>query len=201
MSKSKHLLAQFCFRNQKRLLGNAVQPRYATTLKRISPFRVTLQALCGTKKKLPFSPQNSLGAFLWSEAASDLESALSARVFLGICWHFKILQADAGFAAQMTGENMFSQPFFCLIFSCSKTSLICSSNSSPPTACISWFSEELGKSSLPQGLGLSKAPPLLQFPAQTRQAAAASLQLPRVHHAFQGEKPRLATDPLAPSGA
>ena len=63
------------------------------------------------------------------------------------------------------------------------------------------FQKSLVNPRFPQGLGLSKAPPLLQFPAQTRQAAAASLQLPRVHHAFQGEKPRLATDPLAPSGA
>jgi len=50
MSKSKHLLAHSAF-VKKKLLGNAVQPRYATTLKRISPFRVTLQALCGTNKK------------------------------------------------------------------------------------------------------------------------------------------------------
>ena len=78
--------------------------------------------------------------------------------------HFKILQADAGFAAQMTGENMLSQPFFCLIFSCSKTSLICSSNSSPPTACISWFSEELGKSSLSSGPRTVESSPAAAIP-------------------------------------
>ena len=214
MSKSKHLLAPFCFRNKKRLLGNAVQPRYATTLKRISPFRVTLQALCGTKKKAAIFSSKLSWRFLvvWSSlrpwvcsqrprVPRDLLALGIAGKYLGVrpslCTSkfCRLMQASR---PKWQGKTCSRNLFFAWSSHVPKHLWSVRPTALRQQHVFLGFQKSLVNPRFPQGLGLSKALPLLQFPAQTRQAAAASLQLPRIHHAFQGEKPRLATDPLAP---